>query len=70
MTYLSRERQVILTGNAKAWQNRNMVSGEKIVYYLDEGRSEVSGGKPAATVGETRAGEEKPTRVNMTILQK
>jgi lipopolysaccharide export system protein LptA len=70
MTYLSKERQVILTGNAKAWQNQNMVSGDKIIYYLDEGRSEVSGDKAAATASDTKTGEKKPSRVNMTILQK
>jgi lipopolysaccharide export system protein LptA len=70
MTYLSKERQVILTGNAKAWQNQNMVSGDKIIYYLDEGRSEVSGDKTTATVEDTKTGEKKPSRVNMTILQK
>ncbi len=69
MVYLSRERQVILTDNAKAWQGQNMVSGDKIIYYLDEGRSEVVGGRPATTVGETTDGK-KPSRVNMTILQK
>ncbi len=68
MVYLSQERQVILTGNAKAWQGQNMVSGEKIIYYLDEGRSEVIGGRPATTVGEA-AGQKAPSRVNMTILQ-
>ncbi len=65
MVYLSKERQVILTDNAKAWQGKNMVSGEKIVYYLDEGRSEVVGDRAATTVG-----GKKPSRVNMTILQK
>jgi lipopolysaccharide export system protein LptA len=30
---------VILSGNAKAWQGPNMVSGKTIVYYLDEKRS-------------------------------
>jgi lipopolysaccharide export system protein LptA len=70
MTYLSKERQVILTGDAKAWQNQNMVSGEKIIYYLDEGRSEVSGDRPAMTTDGTAAGEKKPSRVNMTIRQK
>jgi lipopolysaccharide export system protein LptA len=68
MVYLSKERQVILTGNAKAWQGQNMVSGEKIIYYLDEGRSEVIGGRPATTVGDA-GGKKKPSRVNMTILQ-
>lgn len=65
MTYLSKERQVILTENAKAWQGQNVVSGEKIIYYLDEGRSEVVGGGKASTAGGTK----KPSRVNMTILQ-
>lgn len=67
MIYLSRERQVILTGKAKAWQDQNMVSGEKIIYYLDEGRSEVIGGT-STTVGKAK-GKKKPGRVNMTILQ-
>ncbi|MGB3210622.1 MAG: lipopolysaccharide transport periplasmic protein LptA [Desulforhopalus sp.] len=70
MIYLSKERQVILTEDAKAWQGQNMVSGEKIIYYLDEGRSEVVGGRPAATAGDAGEGEKKPSRVNMTILQK
>ena len=69
MIYLSKERQVILTDNAKAWQNQNMVSGDKIIYYLDEGRSEVMGGKPSMTVGDAETGEKKPSRVNMSIRQ-
>ncbi|PHR29766.1 MAG: lipopolysaccharide transport periplasmic protein LptA [Desulfotalea sp.] len=69
MVYLSKDRQVILTGNAKAWQGQNMVSGAKIIYYLDEGRSEVVGGRTATTVGGNSA-KQKPSRVNMTILQK
>jgi lipopolysaccharide export system protein LptA len=69
MLYLSKERQVILTENAKAWQGQNTVSGEKIIYYLDEGRSEVIGGSKATTAGETDGGKKKPSRVNMTILQ-
>ncbi len=70
MTYLSRERQVILTDNAKAWQNQNMVSGDKIIYYLDEGRSEVIGDTSATTGKGKKTGEKKPSRVNMTIRQK
>jgi len=57
MTYLAKERQVHLVGNAKAWQGQNMVSGDQIIYYIDEQRSEVVGGG-------------KPGRVNMTIHQK
>lgn len=66
MVYLSNKRQVILTGNAKAWQDQNMVSGEKIIYYLDEGRSEVIG-KTNTVVGDSK--KKKGSRVNMTILQ-
>ncbi len=69
MTYLSDVRQVILTENAKAWQNQNMVSGDKIIYYLDEGRSEVSGDSAVAAGGDTEADKKKPSRVNMTIRQ-
>jgi lipopolysaccharide export system protein LptA len=68
MVYLSKERQVILTDNAKAWQGQNMVSGDKIIYYLDEGRSEVVGGSKTTTAS-SKDSEKKPSRVNMTILQ-
>jgi lipopolysaccharide export system protein LptA len=70
MIYLSKERQFILMGDAKAWQGQNMVSGDKIIYYLDEGRSEVVADLTKAAVGkgEDKA-EKKPGRVNMTILQ-
>jgi len=63
MVYYAKKREIILTGNAKAWQDQNMVSGSKIIYYLDEGRSEVVGGTQSTTQGK------KPGRVNMTIIQ-
>ncbi len=69
MDYLAKERQVILSGNAKAYQGQNMVSGEKIIYFIDEGRSEVEG-DTKATLGDKGKGKKKPSRVNMTILQK
>lgn len=63
MDYLASQRKVILTGNAKAWQGKNQVSGETIVYYLDEGRSEVVPGKVGT--------EGKPGgRVNATLIPK
>ncbi len=68
LLYLKKVRQVILTGNAKAWQGQNMVSGAKIIYYLDKGRSEVISGPPGK--GEKNSGNNKSGRVNMTILQK
>jgi len=67
MTYLSDKQQVILTGNAKAWQDQNMVGGEKIVYYMDEGRSEVVGSTSVTVGGDQK--EEKKSRVKMRILQ-
>lgn len=67
MVYLSKERQFILLGDAKAWQGQNMVSGDKIIYYLDEGRSEVVADRNSATPGSTK--DKKPKRVKMTILQ-
>lgn len=68
-TYLSKERQFILTGDAKAWEGQNMISGEKIIYYIDEERSEVIG-RVGSTVGDTKgSGKKKGGRVNMTILQ-
>ena len=41
MDFNADDRIVILTGNAKVWQDQNMVSGEKIILYLDEGKSVV-----------------------------
>ena len=69
MVYLAKERRVELIGNAKAWQGQDMISGDRIIHYIDEERSEVisgPGGQPAAT---TTPGS-KPGRVNMIILQK
>jgi len=65
LVYLKKIRQVILTGHAKAWQGQNMVSGAKIIYYLDEGRSEVISGPAGKAKTDNKSG-----RVHMTILQK
>jgi len=70
MIYLSKERQVILIDGAKAWQGQNVVSGSKIIYYLDEGRSEVIGGTTATLADSMEKGKKKKQRVNMTIIQK
>lgn len=66
--YLAKERQFHLIGDAKAWEGQNMISGEKIIYYLDEKRSEVIG-RVGATATAGKEEEKKPGRVNMTILQ-
>ena len=39
MEFIAAERVATLTGGAKAWQDKNVVSGETIVLYLDEGKS-------------------------------
>jgi lipopolysaccharide export system protein LptA len=39
MDFNADARIVILAGNATAWQEQNMVSGEKIVLYLNDGKS-------------------------------
>lgn len=39
MDYFAADRKVILSGDAKAWQGQNMVTGKTITYYLDEKRS-------------------------------
>ena len=53
MDYTAKERKVILTGNAKAWQGQNMVAGKTIIYYLDEKRSVVE--QDETTKGRVRA---------------
>ena len=68
MVYYADKRQVVLSGNAQAWQDQNKVAGEKIIYYMDEGRSEVVGGT-TVTVKDGEKKKEK-SRVKMTILQK
>lgn len=67
MNYLAKERKVILKGNAKAWQDTNLVSGNTIIYYLDEGRSEVVGSRPSATVSGTTDEKKKSGRVRATL---
>jgi len=67
MVYLSGERQFILIGDAKAWQGKNMVSGDKIIYYIDEGRSEVVAA-PATASAKNGKGKDQG-RVKMTIIQ-
>lgn len=70
MVYLSKDRQFVLIGDAKAWQGQNMVSGDKIIYYIDEGRSEVVADRTSATIGANDKKDKPKKRVNMTILQK
>jgi len=66
MNYLAKERKVILSGDAKAWQDKNLVTGDTIIYYLDEGRSEVVANRTSATIGGD-SGTKKPGRVKATL---
>ena len=67
MNYLAKDRKVILSGDARAWQDKNLVTGNTIIYYLDEGRSEVVSGRPSTTIGADSGGQKKPTRVKATL---
>lgn len=39
LDYFEVERKVYLTGNARVWQGNNLVTGEAVTIYLDEGKS-------------------------------
>jgi lipopolysaccharide export system protein LptA len=66
MNYLAKERKVILSGDAKAWQDKNLITGDTIIYYLDEGRSEVVANRTSATIG-GESGKKKSGRVKATL---
>ena len=42
LVYLPDSAEVILTGNAHLWQEKNEVSGERIVYFLQNQQTQVS----------------------------
>ena len=44
LEYIAHRRYAVLTGNARAWQGGNVVSGQRIELYLDEGRTVVEKG--------------------------
>src|SRR5205814_584526 len=43
--YYDLEQRVVLLGNARVWQEDNVVSGETITIFLSQDRSVVQGGK-------------------------
>jgi lipopolysaccharide export system protein LptA len=57
MEYFADQRKVVLSGNAKALEGKNMVSSDSITYFLDEKRSVFEQDKS------------KPGRVKATIQQ-
>jgi lipopolysaccharide export system protein LptA len=44
LEFKSDERKVVLTGDTKVWQDNNLVTGDRVVLYLDEGKSVVEKG--------------------------
>jgi lipopolysaccharide export system protein LptA len=42
--YFDLDQRVVLSGNARVWQEDNVVSGESVVIYLSQDRSVVQGG--------------------------
>lgn len=41
MEFETEGRKVVITGNTKVWQGNNTVTGDKVILYLDEGKSVV-----------------------------
>lgn len=42
--FMESDRKVVLEGNAKVWRNNNLVTGDRVILYLDEGKSVVEKG--------------------------
>ena len=59
MEYLAAEDRVVLSGNARSWQGKDALSGDRIVFDTVDGRILVQGEAP-----------EKPQRVRITITPK
>jgi lipopolysaccharide export system protein LptA len=39
--YFENEKKVVLVGDTRVWQNNNLITGDKFIMYLDEGKSVV-----------------------------
>jgi lipopolysaccharide export system protein LptA len=63
--YHDLEQRVVLIGNARVWQEDNVVSGDTITIYISQDRTVVEGGKQERVKGifysrgETKSGETK-----------
>ena len=49
-TYYQQDRKVVLTGNPTTRQGGNCISGDKIVYFLKQGRATVEGNVKATVI--------------------
>lgn len=72
MEYFEIERKVILTGNAKVWQDNNLVTGDTVVLFLDEGKSIVERGakKEERVKAFFYSGDDKPADGEKTAPKK
>ncbi len=75
--YERAEEKVVLTGNPKVWEDKNVVSGREITVFLDEDRSEVKDDvrvilyprdeeKPSETSKKPRSSEKKKVPLVVT----
>jgi len=61
--YYDDEQKVVLTGNPKAWQGENVVTGTEITSYLKENRSVVQGSPQTRVRAVIVPGEEDRKRI-------
>jgi lipopolysaccharide export system protein LptA len=45
LDYFAQERRAVLTGDAKVWKDNNMITGNQVTLYLDEGKTVVERNK-------------------------
>jgi lipopolysaccharide export system protein LptA len=62
MEYFEVERKVVLTDNARVWQDKNLVTGDTVIIFLDEGKSIVERGakKEERVKAYFYSGDDKP----------
>jgi lipopolysaccharide export system protein LptA len=68
--YHDLEQRVVLSGNARVWQEDNVVSGESVVIYLSEDRTIVEGGSQERVKGIFFPREDKKDGTNATVAAK
>jgi len=66
--YFDLEQRVVLSGNARVWQEDNVVSGESIVIYIDQDRTVVESGGQERVKGIFFPREEKKDGAGNTAV--
>jgi len=59
---------IVLSQNARLGSGNNVLSGERVVVYLKEGRATVQGGPATTPAGKTAEGAAPPGRVRVVIM--